>query len=73
MVMVMVMVMVTVMVMVMLTEMVIAMRCDLHAAVVAEVVDLEALLHHFDGEKLGGSGGADACAAAERDETTAEA
>jgi hypothetical protein len=36
------------------------MRCDLHTAVVAEVVDLEALLHHFDGEKLGGAGGADA-------------
>ena len=59
------------MVMVMVT--VIAMGCDLHAAVVAEVVDLEALLHHFDGEKLGGSGGADACAAAQRDKTTAEA
>ena len=58
-------------VMVMVT--VIAMGCDLHAAVVAEVVDLEALLHHFDGEKLGGSGGADACAAAQRDKTTAEA
>jgi hypothetical protein len=48
------------------------MRCDLHTAVVAEVVDLEALLHHFDGEKLGGAGGADARAAAKRDEAAAE-